>query len=333
MIKEEAKEVFTTDVVKEKIKVGLGNGRGTLILAIAGTIISLSATFTFCLASIGFDFSQLSESVFWTRWVSMALSTMCVYALVVLHKDEMNHLRKWYMGKKNELNEKAKNAVAEKFEEYLREINLDRRIEWYKRKVNGKIARLNQKLFKVQLKRKKPGVEKRIERLKAKIEKFQHLVSDEYIEANKFTLRTRSKPITSIQVLSDAQRGDDGERNFRSASAYYGGKSVVKVCLSLLMTAAFACVTLTDIVTGFNAASIVMIIMTVLSVVISIVSAILAANGCYKNVYVPNLLFKLKILSDFATWKAKCPDRAYQGDKPTGDLQATTEQKEEKTGE
>ena len=56
---------------------------------------------------------------------------------------------------------------------------------------------------------------------------------------------------------------------------------------------------------GVNIASIVMTVLTVLSVFVSIVSAILAANGCYKNVYVPNLLFKLEILQNFEAWKAR----------------------------
>lgn len=305
MIEEKSNEVFTPDKVKEKIKVGLGNGRGTLILAIAGTVVSLCATFMFCLISVGFDFIQLGKTAFWSRWVSMVVSTMCVYALVVLHKDEVNRLKPWYTKKTDELMSKAKDAVGEKFEEYLREINMSRRIEWYKRKMNGKIARLNQKQLRLETKRQKPRIRKRIERIKEKIEKFKARIADEYIEANKQTLRTRSRPISSAQVLSEATRGDGGEQNFRSESAYYGGKSVMKICLSLVMTAAFACVTLGDFVAGFNAASVVMIFFTLLSVVISIVSATLAANGCYKNVYVPNLLFKLEILQNFEAWKAR----------------------------
>lgn len=298
-------EPVTTDKMKEKIKSGLGNGRGTLILAIAGTVVSLCATFMFCFFSIGFDLSKLGEPVFWSRWVSMAISTLCVYALVVLHKDEVNRLKAWYTKKTDELMSKAKEAVGEQFEEYLREINMIRRIEWYKRKMNGKIAKLNQKQLRLETKRQKPRIKKRIERVKGGIDKFKARLTEEYIEANKQNLKTRSKPISSAQVLSEAQHGDGGEQNFRSESAYYGGKSVVKVCLSLFMTAAFASVTLGDLVVGFNAASVVVIFFTLLSVVISIVSAILAANGCYKNVHVPNLLFKLKILSDFEAWKEK----------------------------
>ena len=48
-----------------------------------------------------------------------------------------------------------------------------------------------------------------------------------------------------------------------------------------------------------------MLFIPLLSVFVSIVSAILAANGCYKNVYVPNLLFKLEILQNFEAWKAR----------------------------
>lgn len=298
-------EPVTTDKMKEKIKSGLGNGRGTLILAIAGTVVSLCATFMFCIFSIGFDLSQLGSSVFWSRWVSMAVSIMCVYALVILHKDETNRSKAWYTEKTEELMARAQEVVGEQFEEYLREINMTRRIEWYKRMMNGKISKLNQKQLRLETKRQKPRIKKRIERVKGKIDKFKARLTKDYIEANKQNLKTRSKPISSAQVLSDAQHGDGGEQNFRSESAYYGGKSVVKVCLSLFMTAAFASVTLGELVLGFNAASVVVIFFTLLSVVISIVSAILAANGCYKNVHVPNLLFKLKILSDFEAWKEK----------------------------
>lgn len=87
------KEVFTVSTVTKKVKAGLGNGRGTLILAIVGTAVSLCASFMFCLASIGFDFSQLGETVFWSRWASMAIATMCVYVLVLLHKDEVNRMK------------------------------------------------------------------------------------------------------------------------------------------------------------------------------------------------------------------------------------------------
>lgn len=305
MLKDNSNEVFTPEKVTNKIKAGLGNGRGTLILAIAGTVVSLCATFMFCIFSIGFDLSQLGEPVFWSRWASMAISTLCVYALVVLHKDEVNRLKSEYTDKIKELAEKGKNAIGEEFENYLREINLQRRIDWYKRKINGKIAKLTHKLLHAELKRQNKIVRKRIARIKAKIDKFKERVSDEYIEANKFILKTHSKPITSAQVVSEAERGDNEEQNFRSASHYYGGKSLTKTLLSLAMTAAFTCVTLNEFQSGFTVASVVVIFLTLLSVVISIVSAILAANGCYKNVHVPNLLFKLKILSDFEAWKGK----------------------------
>lgn len=305
MLKENSNDVFTPDKVTNKIKVGLGNGRGTLLLAIVGTIVSLAATFMFCIFSIGFDPAQLGTPVFWSRWASMATSTMCVYALVTLHKDEVNRLKAWYTTKTNELRDKAKEAVGEKFEDYLREINMKRRIEWYKRKINNKISRLNQRKLRLETRRQKKWIKKRIERIQGKIEKFKERLSEDYIEANKENLKTRSKPISSAQVLSDTQRGDGGEKNFLSESAYYGGKSIVKVCLSLVMTAAFASVTLGDLAAGFTVASVVVIIFTLLSVVISIVSAILAANGCYKNVYVPNLLFKLEILQNFEAWKEK----------------------------
>lgn len=302
MFKDEKKEVFTVSDVTGRVKRGLGNGRGTLILAIAGTAVSLCASFMFCLASIGFDFTQLGETVFWSRWASMAVATMCVYAVVLLHKDEVNRMKDWYVNNLKTIGKKSETA-GEEFEKYLKELNMNRRIAWYKRKMNTKIAKLNQKLFWSELKRQKPYVKKRVAKIKAKIEKYESRVTKQYIDEHKDTLKTRSKPISSVQVLSETQRGDSGEVNFRSASAYYGGKSIVKVCLSLAITAAFSCVVVTNFEAGVNIASAVMTVLTVLSLFISAVSAILAANGCYKNVYVPNLLFKLKILSDYETWR------------------------------
>ena len=304
MLKEKPNEVFAPDVVTKKVKAGLGNGRGTLLLAIVGTCVSLCASFMFCLASIGFDFSQLAQTTFWSRWASMSISTLCVYALVILHKDEVNRLNAWYVEHRKIIADKS-NTVGEEFEAYLKDFNLKRRVDWYRRKVNEKIAGLNQKLLRAELRRQTKRVKHRIEQIKKKIEKFKERITDEYIEANKYTLKTRSKPISSAQVLSDTNRGYGGEVNFRSASAYYGGKSLAKICLSLAMTAAFACVVVQNFGMGVNIASVVMTVLTVLSVFVSIVSAILAANGCYKNVYVPNLLFKLEILQNFEAWKAR----------------------------
>ncbi len=302
MLKE--KEVFTPDVVTKKVKAGLSNGRGTLMLAIVGTCVSLCASFMFCLASIGFDFSQLAQTTFWSRWASMSISTLCVYALVILHKDEVNRLNEWYVERRKIISEKVK-IVGEEFEDYLKEFNLKRRIDWHKRKINDKISCLNQRLLCAELKRQTTGVQKRIVKIKKKIGKLKERITDEYIEANKYTLKTRSRAISAAQVLSDTNCGYNGEVNFRSASAYYGGKSLAKICLSLAMTAAFACVVVQNFGMGVNIASIVMTVLTVLSVFVSIVSAILAANGCYKNVYVPNLLFKLEILRNFEAWKEK----------------------------
>jgi len=302
MLKE--KEVFTPDVVTKKVKAGLSNGRGTLMLAIVGTCVSLCASFMFCLASIGFDFSQLAQTTFWSRWASMSISTLCVYALVILHKDEVNRLNEWYVERRKIISEKVK-IVGEEFEDYLKEFNLKRRIDWHKRKINDKISCLNQRLLCAELKRQTTGVQKRIVKIKKKIGKLKERITDEYIEANKYTLKTRSRAISAAQVLSDTNCGYNGEVNFRSASAYYGGKTLAKICLSLAMTAAFACVVVQNFGMGVNIASIVMTVLTVLSVFVSIVSAILAANGCYKNVYVPNLLFKLEILRNFEAWKEK----------------------------
>lgn len=302
MLKE--KEVFTPDVVTKKVKAGLSNGRGTMMLAIVGTCVSLCASFMFCLASIGFDFSQLAQTTFWSRWASMSISTLCVYALVILHKDEVNRLNEWYVERRKIISEKAK-IVGEEFEDYLKEFNLKRRIDWHKRKINDKISCLNQRLLCAELKRQTTGVQKRIVKIKKKIWKLKERITDEYIEENKYTLKTRSRAISAAQVLSDTNFGYNGEVNFRSASAYYGGKSLAKICLSLAMTAAFACVVVQNFGMGVNIASIVMTVLTVLSVFVSIVSAILAANGCYKNVYVPNLLFKLEILRNFEAWKEK----------------------------
>lgn len=203
---------------------------------------------------------------------------------------------------------------------------MQRRIDWYKRKMNAKIARLNHRLFRTELKRQKQHVKNRILRIKAKIEKHMARATDQYIEEHKYVLKTRSKSISSVQVLSETQHGDSGEANFRSASAYYGGKSVAKICLSLLMTAAFSCVVVSNFAMGINIASVVMMVFTILSMIISIVSAILSANGCYKNVYVPNLLFKMKILSDYEKW---CADRKYKKEQ----AEAPPAEKEKMSGE
>lgn len=298
MIQQEEKNPFTPEAVTKKVKAGLSKGRGTLVLAILGIAVSLASSFMFCLASIGFDFTQLTQTVFWSRWASMSISSLCAYVFVILHKDEVNRLNPWYLEKTKLLAEKSESAGKD-FEEYLKEVNLQRRIEWYKRKINGKIGTLQRKLQSLELKNKPT------EKLKKQIETYEYFVSEEYIEKNKSVLRTKSKPITSAQVLSETQKGDGGEMNFRSASAYYGGKTAIKLALSLAMTAAFACVVVQSFGVGINIASVVMAVLTVLSVFMSVLSAIFAANGCYKNIYVPNLLFKLEIISDFEEWKTK----------------------------
>lgn len=228
----------------------------------------------------------------------MSVSSFCAYAFVAIHKDEMNRLIPWYAEKIKQIAEKSETA-GEEFELYLKELNESRRIEWYKAHVNEKIAKLNKKLVAAEL-RNRPT-----EKIEKEIEKYRFYISDEYIEKNKHALKTRSKPISSVQVLSETKKGDAGEVNFRSASVYYGGKSALKLCSSLATTAAFSCVVVSNFGAGVTIASVVMTILTVLSLFISVFSAITAANGCYNNVYVPNILFKLKILADFENWKQK----------------------------
>lgn len=299
MIKEEQKQALPTaaDVTK-KVRTGLGNGRGTLILAILGIAVSLASSFMFCLASIGFDFAQLRNTVFYTRWASMVLSTMCAYAFVLVHKDEVNRLTPWYKDKLTKIAEKSE-TVGDEFETYLKELNEQRAVEWYRRKMNAQIARLNHKLLTAELHNGKTA------KIKAKIEKYKACMTDQYIKEHKHVLKTRSKPIRSVQVLSSTKKGDAGEVNFRSESKYYGGKAIFKIASSFVMTAAFACVIVSNFGAGITIASIVMTVLTVLSMFLSVLSAILAANGCYNNVYVPNILFKLKILADFEKWKQK----------------------------
>ncbi len=296
MIKEPEKEIITSTQIAGKAKSVLGNGRGTLILAIVGITVSLGSSFMFCLASIGFDFTQLRLAEFWSRWACMSLATLFTYVLVIIHKDEVNRLNSWYTDNLKLLADKSATVGAE-FELYLKELNLQRRIEWHKRKVNEKIAKLNKLLLRQELKNKPT------EAIKEQIKTYQDRLSDGYIEANKYALKTRSKPISSAQVLCETRRGDNGEENFRSAAAYYGGKVISKLIFSLCLTASFASVVVQNFVVGINVAAITMTILTVFSLLISVVSAILAANGCYRNVYVPNLQFKLKILSGFDKWK------------------------------
>lgn len=294
---EDSHEVgITSEVVTKKIKSGIGNGRGTLLLAVFGVIVSLGSSFMFCLASIGFDFAQLANSVFWSRWAALAIASFVAYALVILHKDEMNRKNEWYVENLQKIADKA-SETGEQFETYLQQLNLKRRIDWYKRNINEKIAALNNKVLQAELKNKPTG------KIKAQIELYTSRLSDAFIEKNKYALRTKSKAISSVQVLSETNKGDNGETTFRSASAYYSGKSVIKLVLSLVMTAAFSCVVVQNFAVGIDIASVVMTVLTVLSVLISVMSAIMAANGCYKNVYVPNLLFRLKILSDYEDWK------------------------------
>lgn len=295
MIKEQ-KELMTAEKLAGTAKKAVSGGRGTLALAVVGIAISLGSSFMFCLASIGFDFTQLGEMTFWSRWASMSISALFAYGLVVLHKDEVNRLNKWYQDGLKALAEKSA-AVGDDFDEYLKEVNLKRRVEWYKNYINGKIAKLNRKLLKRELNRKP------VEKLKAKIEKYKACVTEEYLEANKYVLKTRSKPFSAAQILSETKRGDGTEENFRSAAAYYGGKALAKLCFSLCSTAAFACVIVQNVEIYVNVASIVMTLMAVMAMLISVVSAILAANGCYRNIYVPNLQLKLKILSGFEKWK------------------------------
>lgn len=288
--------LVTSETVQKKMRASLGNGRGTLILAVFGVLVSLCSSFMFCLASIGFDFSQLANSVFWSRWAALAVASFVAYAIVILHKDEMNRKNDWYVENMRKIAEKA-SETGEAFEVYLQQLNLKRRIEWYKRHINDKIAALNAKVLQYELKNKPT------DKLKAQIALYTSRLSEDFIERNKYALKTRSKPISSVQVLSETNRGDNGETTFRSASAYYSGKSAIKLVLSLVMTAAFSCVVVQNFAVGIDIASVVMTVLTVLSVLISVMSAIMAANGCYKNVYVPNLLFRLKILSDYEDWK------------------------------
>ena len=147
MIKE--KEMITVSDVTKKVKTGLGNGRGTLILAIVGISVSLASSFMFCLASIGFDFTQLQQTVFWSRWASMSISSLFAYALVILHKDEVNRLKPWYTEHLRLLADKSATA-GDSFEEYLKQLNLQRRVEWYKRNLREKVARLNEKILRAE---------------------------------------------------------------------------------------------------------------------------------------------------------------------------------------
>ena len=300
MIKETGKEVFIMSDLTDRVRLNLGNGRGTLWLAIIGILISVSASFMFCLASIGFDFSQLAELVFWSRWASMAVTSLVGYFLVILHKDEKNRMIEWYATNMRKIADRAAD-IGEKFDEFLKIYNERRRIEMYKRQINEKIAALNQRALALEIRGKSSGS------IQSKIERYKERITDVFIASNKNALKTRSKPISAIQVLSEARRGDGVEINFRSAGSYYFGKGAAKIVLSLVMTAAFACVVVQNFNVGISIASVVMTILSVLSTLISVFSAIMAANGCYRNVYVPNLLYRLKILADYDAWREKNP--------------------------
>lgn len=283
------------DVATRKVKSALGGGRGTLALAIIGGAISTASSFMFCLVSIGFDFTQLATTSFWSRWASMFISTLVTYVLVVIHKDEVNRLKGVYV---EELKKLRNFEHTDEFEEFLKEYNIARKIAWHKNHINARIAKLKNRRLKAELKNKPTA------RVDGKIKTYEKLVEEGYIEKNMHTLKTKSKPISSAQVLTETKKMQSGEENFRSAGLYYGSKGVTKLCLSLLMTSAFASVVVENFSAGITVASIVMVLFTVLSMVLSTASAITAANGCYRNVYVPNLQFKLKILSAFNKWKS-----------------------------
>ena len=290
------KEPITTSAVTGQIKNVLGNGRGTLILAIIGVGLSTASTFMFCLASVGFDFTQLSEPAFWSSWASVFMTMICSYALVILHKDEKNRLNEWYVEKMT-LIMNLSTAAGLSFDEYLEWFNLQRRIAWYKNDINAKIAKLNGKIIKYKLKGKPTDI------LEKQIETFRACLAEEYIEENKYSLQTRSKPIRSSQVLTESKKGTDGEENFRSPSAYYSVKVVLKIVMYFVIAVAFAAVVVQNFMVGVDVAAITKTILSCLSIVLAIISAIFAANGCYKTVYVPNLLFKIKILTGYGAWK------------------------------
>ena len=317
------KEKFTTtgDIIHGAANV-LGNGRGTLILAIVGVALSTSSAFMFCLVGVGFDFSQLTTSLFWSRWASMCLATLSSYFFVLLHKDEKNKLNPWYQQKVRLLLDLSVETGAD-FDSYLFHYNRERKIAWFKNRVNGKIAKLNAKITWRKLKGKPT------DDLESKIAIYRACLSEKYIAENENSLKTRSKPIRSAQVLTEAQKAGRDEENFKSAGAYYGVKSIAKIALSLMVTIAFASVILQNLGSG-SVASIAMTIFTLLSTVISIFSAILAANGCYKTVYVPNLLFKIKILKGYREW-ANLSTAAIQPDE-TEKTGKTVESDTEKDG-
>lgn len=291
-------EPLTTENVTSKVKSILGNGRGTLILAIFGVLLSTASAFTFCLASIGFDFSQLIRSTFWSRWASMFITMLSAYAFVIVHKDEKNRLNSWYIEKLRLLMELSI-STGFNFDAYIEELNEEREEEWFKNDIDAKISTLNGKVVRRKLKGRSYGD------LEDKIKIYQSCITPEYLAANKYHLKTRSKPIRAAQVLTEKQNKCRAEENFLSPAAFYGGKMVIKVITSLLTTAAFASVVVQNFEAGFNAASVVMTLFTLLSVTMSIMSAIFAANGCYKNVHVPNLLFKIKILTGYKAWQEK----------------------------
>ena len=221
-------------------------------------------------ALIAEQYPQLKDIVFWSRWASMAVTSLVGYFLVILHKDEKNRMLPWYQNCMEEIARKA-SQIGESFDEFLHELNLRRRVEWYKRAVNEKIAELNKKLLEADLRGKPTSA------IAQKIEKYKAIISDEFIAANKNALKTRSKTISSVQVLSEAKSGDNGETNFRSASGFYLGKGTAKVVMSLIMTAAFACVVVQNFGAGISVASVVMTILSVLSTLISVSSAVVSA--------------------------------------------------------
>lgn len=286
---------YTTGDVTALIKKAAGNGRATLVLAVLGTLIASASTFMFCLIPIKFDFEKILEPSFWSKWLAMCISTISAFALVTIHKDEKNKLSPWFTEKKALIGELGAQLSSD-FDIYLEEINLERRIKWHKAFVNRKIGLLKKKVLKLKLKNKPYS------KYDAQIKEWERLLTAEYLEENKYNLKTKSKPLHRCEIVTDTHdRG--GEEGKKSTVNYYSTHTIFKVSLSLAMSAAFACILLDNFEVGINAAGIVSILLSMLSIALSVVSGILTANGCYRNVYMPNVLFSIKILRGYYEWQ------------------------------
>lgn len=307
----ELNEKFTADNIGKKVKSAMGNGHATLVIMILGVAMAVSSVFVTCFVSIGFDFTQIGTPTFWLRWLTVLSATLSSFFFVLVHRDDVNKLKSVYTDKMQEINEQGK-RVKKNFDDFLFEYNTERRIEWHKASINRKIGKYNEKILRCKIKlvkylpssRRRKKCEKKIAKYTDKINAYQEQITESYIEQNKYSLKTRSRAISRMTILSDRIKVDD-EEYIQNVSVFYGKKGFVRVVLSFVIAICIACI-LPDPHTGaVTWASALSLIMTLLSILVACLGGMMTANDALKNVHVPNALFKLKVLTAYFEWDSK----------------------------